>query len=178
MTLGLLLHRFPKSLCRLCFRPIGMPLTPSYPHTYIHSLLPAPHALRMSRSRISRHTLRYRAFAQCLVSIRRCHWARYWAVVITCVVKRAIVDNFCENFVDVDIGARTLAVDEWMIRRENQSMYWQPGQQPIDAFQASTRILGLRRILQSYTCTTRSRCLAWMHECTFPMPPPWCASRN
>ena len=56
------------------------------------------------------------------------------------VVKRAI-DDFSENFVDVDMRARTLAVDEWMIRRENQSMYWQPSQQPIDAFQASVGTL-------------------------------------
>ena len=53
------------------------------------------------------------------------------------VVKRAIVDDFSENFVDVDMNARLQAVDEWMVRRENQSMYWE---QPIDAFQASMRI--------------------------------------
>ena len=50
------------------------------------------------------------------------------------VVKRAIVDDFSENFVDVDMGARALAVDGWMTRRENQSMCWQPSKQPIDAF--------------------------------------------
>jgi hypothetical protein len=61
---------------------------------------------------------------------------------VTGVVKRAIVENFddfSENFVDVDMRARTLAVDEWMIRRETQSMYWQASTEPIDAFQASMR---------------------------------------
>ena len=53
--------------------------------------------------------------------------------------KRAIVDDFSENFVDIDMNARNQAVDEWMAsRRENQSMYWE---QPIDAFQASMRTL-------------------------------------
>ena len=53
---------------------------------------------------------------------------------VTGVFKRAIVEDFSENFFDVDMNARMKAVDEWMVRRENQSMYWE---HPIDAFQAS-----------------------------------------
>ena len=42
---------------------------------------------------------------------------------VTGVFKRAIVDDSSENFVDVDMNARMKAVDEWTVRRENQSMY-------------------------------------------------------
>ena len=59
-------------------------------------------------------------------------------VLVTGASKRPIVEDFSENFVDVDMNARMQAVDEWMVRRENQSMYWE---QPIDAFQASMRTL-------------------------------------
>ena len=55
---------------------------------------------------------------------------------ITGVVKRGLkrgrLDDFSENFIDIDMNARNQAVDEWMAsRRENQSMY---REQPIDAF--------------------------------------------
>ena len=66
------------------------------------------------------------------------------SLLVTGASKRPIVEDFSENFVDVDMNARMKAVDEWMVRRENQSMYWE---QPIDAFQASTRTL-YRRVTQ------------------------------
>jgi hypothetical protein len=55
---------------------------------------------------------------------------------ITGVVKRGIVDDYSENFVDIDMNARNHAVDGWMVERETQSMYWE---QPSDAFEASMR---------------------------------------
>ena len=78
------------------------------------------------------------------VSLERCqsggaieHGTGPWDDV-TGVFKRAIVEDFSENFVDVDMNARMKAVDEWMVRRENQSMYWEG---PLDAFQASVRLM-------------------------------------
>ena len=51
------------------------------------------------------------------------------------VVKRGIVDDYSENFVDVDMNARMQATDECMSERETQSMYWEVP----DAYQASMR---------------------------------------
>ena len=75
------------------------------------------------------------------IDIRRClgHGTGPWDGVFRWAI---VLDDFSENFVDVDMRARTLAVDEWMIRvirRETQSVYWQASKEPIDAFQAICR---------------------------------------